>query len=82
MLVACSKARGAHPGGCRSPAALRPLPVLQLTSEVKESKRRLDKRSSEYDAARLRHLGHRWGEIGGWVLATASPTSGGRTHGK
>ena len=27
----------------------------KVTSEVKESKRRLDKRSSEYDAARLKH---------------------------
>lgn len=33
----------------------------QVTGEVKEAKRRLDKRSSEYDAARLKHLGHRCG---------------------
>ncbi|KAL4855575.1 ADP-ribosylation factor GTPase-activating protein AGD3 [Chlorella vulgaris] len=32
---------------------------IKLTAEVKETKRRLDKRSSEYDAARLKHLGHR-----------------------
>ena len=32
----------------------------RLTADVKESKRRLDKRSGDYDAARLKHLGHRW----------------------
>lgn len=32
---------------------------VKVTGEVKEAKRRLDKRSSEYDAARLKHLGHR-----------------------
>jgi hypothetical protein len=32
---------------------------IRVTGEVKDSKRRLDKRSSEYDAARLKHLGHR-----------------------
>jgi hypothetical protein len=33
---------------------------VRLTAEVKDSKRRLDKRTSDYDAARLKHLGHRW----------------------
>ncbi len=33
--------------------------MVQVTGEVKDAKRRLDKRSTEYDAARLKHLGHR-----------------------
>jgi hypothetical protein len=37
---------------------------IKLTAEVKETKRRLDKRSSEYDAARLKHLGHRQAGVG------------------
>ncbi|KAI7840581.1 hypothetical protein COHA_005734 [Chlorella ohadii] len=32
---------------------------VKVTGEVKDAKRRLDKRSTEYDAARLKHLGHR-----------------------
>lgn len=35
-----------------------------LTSEAKECKRKLDKRTSEYDSARLKHLGHK--NVGGW----------------
>ncbi|PSC71679.1 ADP-ribosylation factor GTPase-activating AGD1 [Micractinium conductrix] len=47
---------------------------IKLTSEVKESKRRLDKRSSEYDAARLRHLGHRSaGHLSTWAGKSSDP---------
>ena len=31
----------------------------KLTGDVKESSKRLGKKANEYDAARLRHLGHK-----------------------
>ena len=51
---------------------------IRVTAEVKDSKRRLDKRSSEYDAARLKHLGHRRGGGRGFPAAEAAA---GRRHG-
>ncbi|KAL4436335.1 hypothetical protein ABPG77_009897 [Micractinium sp. CCAP 211/92] len=47
---------------------------IKLTSEVRDSKKRLDKRSSEYDAARLRHLGHRSaGHLSTWAGKSSDP---------
>ncbi|KAI3430848.1 hypothetical protein D9Q98_009258 [Chlorella vulgaris] len=47
---------------------------IKLTAEVKETKRRLDKRSSEYDAARLKHLGHRSaGHLSTWTGKSNDP---------
>ncbi|KAL4420567.1 hypothetical protein ABPG75_010223 [Micractinium tetrahymenae] len=47
---------------------------IKLTTEVRDSKKRLDKRSSEYDAARLRHLGHRSaGHLSTWAGKSSDP---------
>lgn len=47
---------------------------IKVTSEVRDSKKRLDKKSSEYDAARLRHLGHRSaGHLSTWAGKSSDP---------
>ncbi|PRW20973.1 ADP-ribosylation factor GTPase-activating AGD3-like [Chlorella sorokiniana] len=47
---------------------------VKVTGEVKEAKRRLDKRSSEYDAARLKHLGHRSAtHVSTWAGKSSDP---------
>ncbi|GAB4819633.1 hypothetical protein N2152v2_006679 [Parachlorella kessleri] len=42
-----------------------------LTGEAKECKKKLDRRSADYDSARLKHLGHK--NVGGWSSSSKHP---------